>query len=1117
MQDISRHKKQLEIPYVRKRPTIFVGDIKCHDERVYLFEDGKFSERVVKTNDALVKIINEVIDNCLDNMLRDPPTTKIEMTFGESEIVVSNDGQHLEVEKNKEGVYIPSGSFGELRFSSNFDDNKREDTIGCFGLGVKMTNILSKTFSIRCVDPIANKILTQTWTEGMTKTSGPVVKDGVPKSNRFITTVTFVPDLEYFGVESLDVFRKIIHSRLIQVLFTRPQKLSIKFNGEKLPRKSFKDSIKMFTDEKFFYHREHDRFEYAISLSNDGQFKHVSFVNSQRTSDPSSTQTAYVTSKIVSLIVAEVKKKNKSVKHTQTLTNMIMNKLQIFINIHVKAAQFSTQNKEKMVKDIDAKEYPLDPVKIGKLIKRSGVVDLIIARLQENTMAALTKTLSATKKRKVVVEKLIDAEQAGLSKSRDCVLFITEGDSALGMVRIGLSVVGTQFYGGFPIRGKMVNVNDKAHAILSKNEEIKNIVKIVGLDVSKSYETEEDMNTLRYGHIAILSDQDHDGSHICGLLLNLLYKFWPKLVERQFVQRFITPYVRATSKTQVHEFYNMKAYEQWFEQNKDSADNFEIKAYKGLGTSLREDSVRYFTNITKHLKTFTCDEHTKDDINKVFKGENSNVRKQWLSEPPSEPLDYTKNSFSISSFLNSEVYEYSMHSIKRAVPSLVDGFKTSHRQVIHTLLNCHKSDAEIKVVQLAGKTATHVEYLHGEESLVGTIIGLAQSFSGSNNIPLLVENGYFGSRSGGEKKYRIGGDSASGRYLFTKLRKGIRGGLFNNDDLNIISYRVVEGKSVEPEFFVPELPLVLINGSNGIATGFRTVIPSFNPKDIVSYIQAHVGGQEKPPLVPWYDKFNGTVVKNESGGWKMSGCYSFDSKKGTITITELPVGVGTNVVSFMHYEFTFLPTLEKEGIITKYKASHPDENHCQFVCHLSSSYLDKATDNAWVLKTFNLESTISNTCFYVLNEEGRVVKFDKVEDILDKWIEIRIKYMQKRKEYLKNLLNTNLTEETYRLKFVQAVVDGTLVIAKRSKVDIVKSMESFIPQMYHDKFLAMSMISISQDKIDSLKKKIEGIKAEITTTEQTCFTERYISEISTLTFDNTTQTKVKRPNKKRKV
>ena len=155
-----------------------------------------------------------------------------------------------------------------------------------------------------------------------------------------------------------------------------------------------------------------------------------------------------------------------------------------------------------------------------------------------------------------------------VKKSSECTLILTEGDSAKAMAIAGLSVVGRDLYGVFPLRGKVINAREKVTTKLGKaqvmnNQELIYMKQILGLEQDAIY---KDTSKLRYGHIMIMTDQDYDGSHIKGLIINWLDTFWPDLLKIQgFIQCMQTPIVKMLQKKKEILFYSIRKYEEWKE------------------------------------------------------------------------------------------------------------------------------------------------------------------------------------------------------------------------------------------------------------------------------------------------------------------------------------------------------------------------------------------------------------------------------------------------------------------------------------------------------------------------------------------------------------------------
>jgi DNA topoisomerase-2 len=275
--------------------------------------------------------------------------------------------------------------------------------------------------------------------------------------------------------------------------------------------------------------------------------------------------------------------------------------------------------------------------------------------------------------------KLEDANNAGTKNSQDCTLILTEGDSAKTLAVAGFGVVGRDNYGVFPLRGKLLNVREAAHKQIVANEEITAIKQILGLQHDKVYTSTKE---LRYGHLMIMADQDHDGSHIKGLVINFIHHFWPSLLKVPgFLMQFITPIVKATKGREVKTFYNMVEYEKWKEET--NTKGWYIKYYKGLGTSMPEDARKYFENLDMHEKEFKYQSPEDDQsIVLAFAKNKADARKDWLRNyVPGTHIDAKVKKVTYEDFINKELILFSMADCVRSIPNVVDGFKPGQRKV----------------------------------------------------------------------------------------------------------------------------------------------------------------------------------------------------------------------------------------------------------------------------------------------------------------------------------------------------------------------------------------------------------------------------------------------------
>lgn len=348
-----------------------------------------------------------------------------------------------------------------------------------------------------------------------------------------------------------------------------------------------------------------------------------------------------------------------------------------------------------------------------------------------------------------------------------------------------------------------------------------------------------------------MTDQDHDGSHIKGLIINFIQHFWPSLLKIPgFLQEFVTPIIKVSKGAHtLQTFFTIPEYQRWL-QTQSSIIGLKIKYYKGLGTSTAKEAKEYFSDLAKHRIFFQYKDNADEEgLELAFSKKMADKRKEWLErfEPDRTFVDHSIKQLSYQDFVNKELILFSIADCARSIPSLCDGLKPGQRKILFACFK-RKLTSEIKVAQLAGYVAEHSAYHHGEASLQSTIVALAQNFVGSNNINLLLPIGQFGTRNLGGK------EAASARYIFTSLSPVTRS-LFIEDDNAVLDFLEEEGQSIEPKFYLPIVPMVLVNGAEGIGTGWSTSIPQFNPREIVANLKRRMRGEQVTSMAPWFKGF----------------------------------------------------------------------------------------------------------------------------------------------------------------------------------------------------------------------------------------------------------------------
>ncbi|CAM9132193.1 unnamed protein product [Discosporangium mesarthrocarpum] len=576
------------------------------------------------------------------------------------------------------------------------------------------------------------------------------------------------------------------------------------------------------------------------------------------------------------------------------------------------------------------------------------------------------------------------------------------------------------------------------------------MVKIMGLKFNHKY---EDTKSLRYGHLMIMTDQDHDGSHIKGLLINFIHHYWPSLLKiHGFLQEFITPIVKVNKGIREMPFYTVPEYEAWKETH-DNGKGWTAKYYKGLGTSTAKEAKEYFAALDVHQLEFEWKDDNKDSdlIDMAFSKRRVEDRKDWLrSFKPGTHADYTVETVTYDSFVNKELILFSLEDNKRSIPCLVDGFKPSQRKV---LFSCFKRNLkkEIKVVQLAGYVSEHSAYHHGENSLNATIIGMAQNFVGSNNIGLLNPGGQFGTRLMGGK------DHASPRYIFSRLEKTARA-IFHPDDDPLLNYLDDDGLSIEPEYYIPVLPLILVNGSEGIGTGWSSSVPNYAPRDVIENLRRKIRGQDMVELQPWYDGFAGEIQakvgkKGVDGGFTTRGIIK-RTADDTVEIQELPVrkwtqdykqfleGLlpgGDDVKAGGKKGKEMKPTMGK--FIKDFKENHTDTT-VHFTVTMSPSDIDSLeSEQDGLVKFFKLESTVNTSNMVLFDRYGQLVKYDSPQHIMEDFYDLRMDYYGRRKVNLLSRMQREWSKLDNKVRFILAVVEGRLVVSNRRKADLLSELQ----------------------------------------------------------------------------
>ncbi|KAI1429365.1 DNA topoisomerase [Xylaria sp. FL1777] len=1119
-----KYQKLTQLEHIIKRPDTYIGSVEPTEQTMWVFnkETELMEFRKVTFVPGLYKIFDEILVNAADNKQNDPNMTYIKVTINRElgEISIENNGKGIPVEMHeKENVYIPELVFGHLLAGSNFDDEEQRTVGGRNGYGAKLCNVFSSEFTIECQDSKNGKRYKQTWRDNMSKMDKGKITSN--KTSDFVR-VTFIPDYKRFGMPNGidDDLESLLSRRVYDMAGTvRGAKVYLggsllKLNFEKYcgmyakaiaqERETEESNGKVILEDS----KGHPRWEVAFTVS-DGTFHQVSFVNSIATTQ-GGTHVNYIADMICTSLLKHVNKKKKGLA---LKLNNIKNYIFIFVNCLVTNPAFSSQTKEQLTTKTAQFGSTCDlSDKFLKQIANTDAVANILHFAEQKADKLLAKS-DGNKRSRISNAKLVDANLAGTKYGPECTLILTEGDSAKSLAVAGRAILDPDRIGVFPLRGKMLNVRDAPIDQISKNQEIQNIKQFLGLKHKQVY---NDTKGLRYGHLMIMADQDHDGSHIKGLLINFLEVQYPSLLKISgFFQEFITPIVKVWQGSnpkkplKLKSFFTQPQYEEWKEAHQSEIKRWQSKYFKGLGTSSNEDAQVYFNDLDNHLKQFDVMQPTEAELFELaFSKKKADARKEWLGRfVPGTYLDHSSRQVSYDDFVNKELILFSMADNMRSIPSVIDGLKPGQRKVIYSCLKRNLVKDQ-KVIELAGYVSGQTAYHHGDISLQQTIIGLAQNFIGSNNVNCLEPSGNFGSRLAG------GSDAASARYIHTRLSPFARRVFSSLDEPNL-DHHVEDGKKIEPKVFAPVIPMVLVNGADGIGTGWSTSIPNYHPIDIVENLRRRMGrldddDEEKPflTMTPWFRGWKGTIQLAGSNRYQCNGIATQDEKKpNEVIITELPVRMWTD--DFKARLEDIIRAEKAPSFIKDYKEFN-DHQNVHFEIQLDEKHMKAALDEG-LLEKFKLVKQIATSNLVAFDTRGMIRKYEKVEDIMEEFYQFRMEMYSKRKAHWLNVYHSDYRKLKNQARFVQEIMDGELVVSRKKKQIIVgelreRKYEAFAKNADaktkednededtadenekalnanddahgYDYLLSMPIWSFTQERLDRLKEQIAKKKAE---------------------------------------
>jgi DNA topoisomerase-2 len=975
---MTTYEKLTHVEHILKRPDTYVGSLPPETGKYWVRVGDHFELDELSVSPGLVKIFDEILVNAIDQWSLHPKKAahiKVDVA-GDGTISIENSGVAIPIKKHeKEAVWIPELIFGHLLTSSNYNDDEQRVTGGRNGYGAKLANVFSSKFWIVISD--GKKIYKQIWTSNMSKVSPPeITKEASPPYVR----IGFVPDWPRFG--GVGDFKRLAEKRAWDAALWC-SKCNVTFNGAALSAPSLEDFARQHIGDTPIASFHSENLNVVVGHSTSGAFQQVSFVNGIAT-----TKGGTHVDRIVKVICEEIAKDKR---FTGLKPAHIKSSLFVFVRAVVINPTFSSQTKAECTSKItDAIQFK---PKFIKDVLASGVLDDLVSKGLSQVEKELKKTDGSKKSRISGIPKLDDANWAGTHRSHECTLIITEGDSAKALAIAGLSVVGRNAFGVFPLRGKPRNVRDASVKQVTENEEFSNLKKILGLQHGKVYNS---VRELRYGRLMIMTDADLDGSHIKGLVLNMFHVYWPKLIELGFVVSMVTPVIKAARVW----YFTEDEFRAAVAEGRVAVGANGVKYYKGLGTSTSAEAKEYFKQIEKLTVSFNSDPKMNESMSLAFAKAQADDRKSWLTRhmaapPPGVPYGHV-SALPVTDFVHRDLANFSAEDIKRSIPHVADGLKPSQRKVIYACLKKNLT-ADMKVAQLSGYVAEHTAYHHGEASLQGTIINLAQNFVGANNLNLLEPSGQFGTRLAGGK------DAASPRYIFTRLAASTKK-IFDPSDNSVLKYVMDDGQKVEPEFYSPIVPMILVNGAEGIGTGFSCFVPPYDLEIVKHNILCALDQVAMAPMVPHFKGFKGTIKKTKDHTWVMEGVAVQEGSQ--IHVTELPPGKW--IQDFKEH----LDALLDKGTIQKY------ENHST---ETTPDFRIWGFGGDDPVKELGLTKTIHTSNMYLIGPNGAVQKYNSPEEILVDYLEVRLGVYKKRKAWLLNEFDNEIKWLSEKARFIRDV------------------------------------------------------------------------------------------------
>lgn len=1115
---------------IRQKPTMWISDVTPVQNNVYCFDGNEIVLRTVPdyiegVERLFIEILSNAVDNCTYSIHYGRKPDDITIEIGETLITVVNGGCNMPVSQTSDGKWIPDILFGELFSSSHYDQVKskyKQDmgSGGTYGVGATLVNVFSERFDVVVEDPIEHKRFSRSWSKNI-----PLGDAKIDSDQNIVETrirVCYLLDFPFFNLTGYSQdMQHLFAFHAITAGFTA--KVPIHLTLGKNPRKTY--DVRLIRDYASLFPELMKpglkTLEYHCTVNTDKSYKsllenHIEIpkIELLLVDVENSFQLTFVNGIITPQhgvhldeacraffgeIIDELK---------VSLTNA-KKYVSLILSVRVPDPKFRGQCKTCL--RAPKPDFSEVPKALLKDLKGWDLIQTFKALNEFDKLRDLKKTDGKKVKRIYDIEQLDDANNAGTTKSKDCVLIVVEGASAAIYPRILRDMLpgGRDKYGIFLLNGKPINALNADETELADNKVYVNLKQALGLQEMTDYSSMEKFKKLRYGHLMLAADEDCDGWHIMGLILCMFYARFKSLIDRNFISFWRTPLLRVMRGQERLCFYTKKQFIKWREERQGGHKGWKVKYYKGLGTSSQVDIKEDYESGHNQI-LFVIDRDIDDTIRLAFDQSKANARKLWLSTPADDFLDNDDPEQRISRFVHTGIKTYSLDNIIRSIPSIMDGLKESMRKALTSGIDEFGLDgalktnpADSKVFEIVAGTTKKYAYHHGEIILGNVISNMTRNHLGTNNVPWFHPASGFGTIEDNSKpaaRYASLGPAWWWSYVFKK------------EDMELIEYSFEDDKQVEPKFFLPIIAWCLCNSVEGIGTGYSTSMPGYNIEEVAIAHLCLLEGRPMPKLKPWWRGFTGSVsvVSSAEARKKIAECHEEDvavdpenltSSSGEVCVIEGTYSlIGSQLIvtalplKTLSDFRTVLKRLIDEKIVADYNNRSVGES-VRFEIEILADPKTGTLPKFDIVKKFRLRRLIGLSNMVLLDEKGIPRKFKSSSEIIRYFHNVRVGYYEKRRLLIIEALEAEQMKLSQRVKLIRAILAGEILYHNVKKQDIVDQITRKLPDIPPKLFNDLRATHFSQDEITSLLNEEEKNAAQIDFYTKTTKEKLWVSDI----------------------